>query len=187
MSENNNKQKRKRVCPHCGRKLWMREFYPLKNGGRSSWCHECVLEYKRERYRKTRKVPDGTFMHRTQGRIVEHNGYSTRIFWNGNMLSIMRRHYHNTLNRELAEMLGVSERLPVDRQGYVEVEENWAYLYEKGQKGNRYIMAINTNRNSVVSVEVIHQKRNVDSRTSGESEGKFQNDTYQKGVISLGK
>jgi hypothetical protein len=48
-------------------------------------------------------------------------------------------------------------------------------------------MAINTNRNSVVSVEVIHQKRNVDSRTSGESEGKFQNDTYQKGVISLGK
>ena len=32
MSENNNKQKRKRVCPHCGRKLWMREFYPLKNG-----------------------------------------------------------------------------------------------------------------------------------------------------------
>lgn len=110
MSENNNKQKRKRVCPHCGRKLWMREFYPLKNGGRSSWCHECVLEYKRERYRKTRKVPDGTFMHRTQGRIVEHNGYSTRIFWNGNMLSIMRRHYYNTLNRELAEMLGVSER-----------------------------------------------------------------------------
>ena len=54
MSENNNKQKRKRVCPHCGRKLWMREFYPLKNGGRSSWCHECVLAYKREQYRKHR-------------------------------------------------------------------------------------------------------------------------------------
>lgn len=54
MSENNNKQKRKRVCPHCGRKLWMREFYPLKNGGRSSWCHECVLVYKREQYRKHR-------------------------------------------------------------------------------------------------------------------------------------
>ena len=65
MSENNNKQKRKRVCPHCGRKLWMREFYPLKNGGRSSWCHECVLAYKREQYRKHRKVADGTFMHRT--------------------------------------------------------------------------------------------------------------------------
>ena len=83
---------------------------PLKNGGRSSWCHECVLVYKREQYRKHRKVADGTFMHRTLGRLVEHKGYSTRIFWNGNMLSIMRRHYHNTLNRELAEMLGVSER-----------------------------------------------------------------------------
>jgi len=80
MSENNNKQKRKRVCPHCGRKLWMREFYPLKNGGRSSWCHECVLAYKREQYRKHRKVADGTFMHRTLGRLVEHKGYSTRIY-----------------------------------------------------------------------------------------------------------
>ena len=47
--------------------------------------------------------------------------------------------------------------LPVDRCGYVETEENWTYLYEKGQKGNRYILAINTTRNSVVSVEVINQ------------------------------
>ena len=77
--------------------------------------------------------------------------------------------------------------LPVDHHGYVETDENWAYLYEKGQKGNRYIMAINTTRNSVVSVDVIHQKRNVDDRTSGESEGKFQNDTYLQGVISLEK
>lgn len=47
--------------------------------------------------------------------------------------------------------------LPADRCGYVETEENWTYLYEKGQKGNRYILAINTTRNSVVSVEVINQ------------------------------
>lgn len=46
--------------------------------------------------------------------------------------------------------------LPVDRHGYVEVEGNWAYLYEKGQRGNRYIMAINTRKDSVVSVEVIN-------------------------------
>lgn len=108
MSE--TKKQRKKVCPHCGRKLWMREFYPLKNGTRNSWCHECVLNYKREQYLKHRKVPDGTFMHRSLDRIVEHKGYSTRIFWNGNMLSIMHRYYHNTINRELAEMLGVSER-----------------------------------------------------------------------------
>lgn len=108
MSE--TKKQRKKVCPHCGRKLWMREFYPLKNGSRNSWCHECVLDYKREQYLKHRKVPDGTFMHRSLNRVVEHKGYSTRIFWNGNMLSIMRRYYHNTINQELAEMLGVSER-----------------------------------------------------------------------------
>lgn len=107
---NEPKKQRKKICPHCGRKLWMREFYPLKNGTRNSWCHECVLAYKREQYLKHRKVPDGIFMHRSLDRVVEHKGYSTRIFWNGNMLSIMRRYYHNTINRELAEMLGVSER-----------------------------------------------------------------------------
>lgn len=47
--------------------------------------------------------------------------------------------------------------LPVDHHGYVETDENWAYLYEKGQKGNRYILAINTRKDSVVSVEVINQ------------------------------
>ena len=47
--------------------------------------------------------------------------------------------------------------LPVDHHGYVEADENWAYLYEKGQKGNRYILAINTRKDSVVSVEVINQ------------------------------
>ena len=115
MSENNNKQKRKRVCPHCGRKLWMRE-----------------------QYRKHRKVADGTFMHRTLGRLVEHKGYSTRIFWNGNMLSIMRRHYHNTLNRELAEMLGVSER-SVTRKAR-EMGLGYPGGFTKGMKfrGNQY-------------------------------------------------
>lgn len=47
--------------------------------------------------------------------------------------------------------------LPVDHHGYVETDENWAYLYEKGQKGNRNILAINTRKDSVVSVEVINR------------------------------
>lgn len=47
--------------------------------------------------------------------------------------------------------------LPVDHHGYVETDENWAYLYEKDQKGNRYILAINTRKDSVVSVEVINR------------------------------
>lgn len=47
--------------------------------------------------------------------------------------------------------------LPVDRSGYVETEENWAFLYEKGQKGNKYSVAINTNKNNVVSIEVLNE------------------------------
>lgn len=108
--DNTNKQKRKKVCPRCGRKLWLREFAMLKSGYRHSWCHDCIVQYKRERYNQKFKVPEGIFLHPTIGRIMEHNKYSTRIFWSENMLSIMRRKYHNTLNKDLAEILGVCER-----------------------------------------------------------------------------
>jgi len=103
-------KKRKKICPQCRRKLWLREFSLLKNGHRHSWCHECVVSYKREQYKKHRKVPDGIFMQKKTNRIVEHKGYSTRVFWSENMLSTLKRHYHNTINRELAEILGISQR-----------------------------------------------------------------------------
>ena len=131
---NKIKKHRKKICPHCGRKLWLNEFYPLKKGGRSSWCHDCVLKYKREYYQKKLKVVDGTFMHRKLHRIVEHKGYSTRIFWNGNMLSIMQRHYHNTINRELAEMLGVSERSVTRKARELGLEKDKEFISSTSKK-----------------------------------------------------
>lgn len=105
-----NKRQRKKECSRCHRKLWLRNFYKLKNGGRCSMCRECTKVYKREQYRKHHKVKDGIIFHEKTGRIVEHNGLSVRIFWNANMLSILHRYYPNTKNREIAEMLGVSPR-----------------------------------------------------------------------------
>lgn len=56
------------------------------------------------------RKPDGVFYSTNKGRLMEHRGYSTRIYWNGDMLSLLRREFPTTLNEELAGMLGVSLR-----------------------------------------------------------------------------
>lgn len=103
------KQRRKKVCTACGRKLWLRDFY---NGvsGYSSHCKECAREEKRQEYARKHKVPDGCFFHEAKGRLVEHKGCSTRIFWSENMKTLLIRYYPTTRNEELSELLGVSQR-----------------------------------------------------------------------------
>lgn len=51
--------------------------------------------------------------------------------------------------------------LPVDHHGYVETDENWAYLYEKGQKGNRYILAIKPARTAWCRLKLLTGKRSI--------------------------
>jgi hypothetical protein len=55
------------------------------------------------------KTKDGIYFNQKMGRIVEHRGYSTRIYWSTDMLDYLRRHYPTTLNEELAGCLGVSQ------------------------------------------------------------------------------
>lgn len=115
---------RKKTCTKCGRKLWLRDFYKLKNGSRYSLCRECTKLYKREQYRKHRKVTDGIIFHEKTGRIVEHHGFSVRIFWSENMLSILRRYYPDTKNEEIAGMLGVSPRTVVRKARELHLEKS---------------------------------------------------------------
>ena len=50
------------------------------------------------------------FYHQGLGRVVERDGYATRIHWSADMLDYLRRHFATTLNEELAGELGVSPR-----------------------------------------------------------------------------
>ena len=61
-------------------------------------------------HKKNPKKPARVFYHPSYKRIVEHEGYATRIFWNKQMLEYLRKNYATTINEELAEWLGVSYR-----------------------------------------------------------------------------
>lgn len=103
--------KRKKVCTVCGLKKWKRDFYRLKSSkdGYMNMCKECNKERLRNEYARNRKVPDGIRFDNA-GRKLLHKGCSTSIYWDGNMLSMLKRHFATTLNDELAELLGVSVR-----------------------------------------------------------------------------
>lgn len=102
--------KRKKVCPHCGRKLWLRDYYRLKSGGLSSWCKDCQKQNKRDWYDRNHRVPDGIRQDPATGRLMEHRGLSRHIFWNRQMLDDLRRLFPTTKNEDMSDMLGVSVR-----------------------------------------------------------------------------
>lgn len=121
--------KRKKVCTVCGQKKWMRDFYSLKSSkdGHMSMCKECNKERLRKEYARNRKVPDGIRFDKT-GRKVMHQGYSSSIYWDGNMLSLLKRHFATTLNYELAELIGVSVRTMLRKARELGLEKNPVWL-----------------------------------------------------------
>lgn len=133
------KKKRKKICPRCGKKLWLRDFYRnKKNGVTSSYCKECMKEVKNEEYAAKRKKPDGVLMHGSYGRLMEHDGFSTRIYWSGNMLSVLRRYFPNTKTEEVAEMLGVSRRTVIRKARELGLEKESGFL-KKAWDENRLL------------------------------------------------
>lgn len=79
----------------------------------------------------------GIYYNEKVGRIVEHNHYATRIFWNTQMLDYLRRHFPTTLNEELAGCLGVSPRTMIRkaRELGLEKDSRWlAGIWEERRK-----------------------------------------------------
>lgn len=114
-TSNQVKKPRKKVCPRCKRKLWLRDFYVTKATGQPHrYCKECSREMQRNSKSYISKLqPNGIRYNADTGRKILKQGYSRKIYWDGNMLSVLRRYFPNTRNEEVAEMLGVSPRTVV--------------------------------------------------------------------------
>lgn len=91
-------------CSKCGEVKDRSEFYYSPKWGYSSWCKECKTTYERQHRRK----PDGLVIDLRFKRPSDKTGKAISIHWDGNMLSIIRKHYPTSNTAEVAEMLGVS-------------------------------------------------------------------------------
>lgn len=121
--------RRKKVCPHCGRKLWLRDFYPLSKGGHCSWCKDCQKQNKREWYAKYHRVPDGIKYDQKTGRFYLHQGLARRIYWNKQMIDDLKRLYATTKNEDLADILGVSQRTLIRKARELKLYKNPAWQH----------------------------------------------------------
>lgn len=79
----------------------------------------------------------GIYYNEKVGRIVEHKGYATRIFWNTQMLDYLRRHFPTSLNEELAECLGVSQRTMIRKARELGLEKDPRWLREIWEERRR--------------------------------------------------
>ena len=123
--------KRKKICPCCGRRLWLREFYtPL-----SSYCKECEKEKKRAAYQGK---PKGTFVNVNDGRLYTHCGYSTRLHWSRDMLDYLARHYGTSRNADIAGELGVSPRTMIRKARELGLKKSSGWL-RKVWEDNRFL------------------------------------------------
>ena len=83
----------------------------------------------REYYHKKhpRKEPKN-FFHQKLQRIVTRDHYATRIFWNRDMLDLIKAAFPNTLNEDLAGMLGVSVRTMIRKARELGLQKDPCWL-----------------------------------------------------------
>ena len=127
--EDTNVIRRKKVCSKCREEKGIEDFYKNRYAldGLTCCCKECMKEMKRVEYARNRKIPDGVKFDKS-GRKVMHKGRSTSIYWDGNMLAMLRRYFPNTLNDELAEILGVSKRTMIRKARELGLEKDPHWL-----------------------------------------------------------
>ena len=114
-------------CPCCNRALPLDAYYKNNRNGTSTYCKDCTRDRHRALREKKRKC--GVFRNEKDGRLhVFGSKGNPKLYWDGNMLSILRRYYPNTSNVEVAELIGVSTKTLVLKARELGITKDREYL-----------------------------------------------------------
>ena len=92
------------ICAKCNQALPIESFYQSEfRGNRKPRCKECHKEMKKSRARLK-----GEVVKKDDTLYISKRGFFA-IYWTPNLISILNRHYPNSPNSEVCEMIGVSE------------------------------------------------------------------------------
>lgn len=135
-------QRRKKICPKCGRSLWLRDYYRLATGWLSPYCKECTRAAKREEYARNRKVPNRLYQD-DRGRLVEHKDCSTKIHWSEYMEQKLKRLFPTTKNEDLAIEFNMSPRTVIRKAREMGLEKDKAWMQAHARKNCQYMRVLN--------------------------------------------
>ena len=111
------------ICCKCKQDLPEESFYPSElRGRRKPRCKECHKAMKRSKARLK-----GDIVKVGERLYVSRRGFFA-IYWTPNMLSILKRHFPNSPNSEVCEMLGVSERTMVKKARELGLYKSQEYI-----------------------------------------------------------
>ena len=136
-------KRRKKICPKCGRKLWLRDFYKTANGWVSSACKECTRQEKRDEYARNRKVPNRLYQDPVTGRLMEHKDYSTKIHWSLYMIERLTNKYATTKNEDLAIDLNVSPSTVIRKARELGLEKDKGWMQAHARKNCQTMRILN--------------------------------------------
>lgn len=134
----------KKICSKCGQELSIDNFYQTKNGWIDSMCKKCTSQQRRDRYNKTGKKENRIYYDKSKDRLVEHNGLSTSILWTPAMKSYLIENFPTTINKKLAETLGVPLRTMARKANELGLKKDpvW-YTKEYKQSVKHPVVAVN--------------------------------------------
>lgn len=136
-------KRRKKICPKCGRKLWLSDFYKKANGWVSSACKECTRQEKRDEYARNRKVPNRLYQDPVTGRLMEHKDCSTKIHWSPYMIERLINKYATTKNEDLAIDLNVSPRTVIRKARELGLEKDRGWMQAHARKNCQTMRILN--------------------------------------------
>lgn len=136
-------KRRKKICPKCGRKLWLRDFYKTANGWVSPACKECTRQEKRDEYARNRKVPNRLYQDPVTGRLMEHKDCSTKIHWSPYMIERLTNKYATTKNEDLAIDLNVSPRTVIRKARELGLVKDKGWMQAHARKNCQTMRILN--------------------------------------------
>ena len=89
------------------------------------------------------------FYHADVGRVMEHDGHSTRIFWNRDMVDILKQYFPVKKNEEVAEMIGVSQRTMIRKARELGLQKDKGFMNQVWDENRKMAHLVNkVRRNS---------------------------------------
>lgn len=104
------------ICCRCKRDLPEDAFYKYDK----SRCKECIRKMRYDKYHKTHTP----IYINDKGQWMRRQGKKAVLHWTGNMISELKRYFPTTKNKELAELIGVSERTIVRKARELGLEKD---------------------------------------------------------------
>ena len=123
-------------CPCCNKALPHSAFYKNKNcpDGLHTYCKECYNnKYTRGKQRRPSMARIGVFRSTVDGRLRVLNGKSGghKIYWTGDMLSLLHKHYATTSNKDLAGMIGLCDRVVREKATELGLVKSRQFIHER--------------------------------------------------------